>query len=37
MTPNETGVYVCKEKGKAIPVQVERGPERSKRLRLPDF
>ena len=30
-------VYKVKDDGKAIPLQVWRGPEGSRRLRLPDF
>jgi type IV secretory pathway component VirB8 len=34
----EYHVYIkVKDKGKAIPVQAWRGPEGSRRLRLPDF
>ena len=29
--------YVCRDKGKAIPLQAWTGPEGSRTLRLPDF
>jgi len=29
--------FICKGKGKAIPLQAWTGPEGSRRLRLPDF
>ena len=29
--------YVCKGKGRALPLQAWTGPEGSRRLRLPDF
>jgi hypothetical protein len=32
-----TAGYWCKVQGKAIPLQAWRGPEGSRRLRLPDF
>jgi len=31
------GVTLCKGKGKAIPLQAQRGPDGSRKLRLPDF